>query len=286
MVLPSLSGRRSRVAAITAVSLPMLTIGAPLAAQEDPSSLRITDVTAAFSRQSIDEIIAEAAQRFAIPERWIRAVMQAESAGDPTAVSDAGAMGLMQIMPATWADLRAAHGLGDDAFDPRDNVLAGAAYLREMYDRFGAPGFLAAYNAGPERYAEHLATGRPLPRETRAYVAALAPSLPARRTFLRRASARRSSSNGAPHRSSSRESINVQVTNQSPMSKHPMDRQPSPRSRISYSSKSARQVSSSIPRRRIRNDRPNRSLAHDGVPHRIPGRSAAHGEWNNGRRAR
>jgi hypothetical protein len=60
-------------------------------------------------------------------------------------------------------------------FDPRDNILAGAAYLREMYDRFGSPGFLAAYNAGPARYAEHLATGRPLPRETRAYMATLAP---------------------------------------------------------------------------------------------------------------
>ncbi len=83
-------------------------------------------------------------------------------------------MGLMQIMPATWAALRRRHGLGDDPFDPRDNILGGAAYLREMYDRFGAPGFLAAYNAGPERYAQHLA-GRPLPAETRAYLAMLAP---------------------------------------------------------------------------------------------------------------
>ena len=84
-------------------------------------------------------------------------------------------MGLMQVMPGTWAELRAAHGLGSDPFDPRDNILAGTAYLRAMYDRFGSPGFLAAYNAGPGRYAEHLATGRPLPRETRDYVATLAP---------------------------------------------------------------------------------------------------------------
>ena len=124
---------------------------------------------------AIDVYIAEAAQRFAIPERWICAVMRAESANDPLAVSSAGAMGLMQIMPRTWDELRSRYGLGDDPFEPRDNILAGAAYLREMYDRAGAPGFLAAYNAGPERYAEHLATGRPLPRETRAYVAALAP---------------------------------------------------------------------------------------------------------------
>ena len=123
----------------------------------------------------IDRHIAEAAQRFGLPPHWIRAVIAVESAGDPRAVSRAGAMGLMQVMPGTWAELRAAHGLGSDPFDPRDNILAGTAYLRAMYDRFGSPGFLAAYNAGPGRYAEHLATGRPLPRETRDYVTALAP---------------------------------------------------------------------------------------------------------------
>lgn len=125
--------------------------------------------------QPLDTIIAEAAARFAIPERWIRAVMQAESAGDARAVSSAGAMGLMQIMPATWRELRTRHGLGTDPFDPRDNIFAGAAYLRAMYDRFGLPGFLAAYNAGPERYAEYLATGRSLPQETLAYLATLTP---------------------------------------------------------------------------------------------------------------
>lgn len=118
--------------------------------------------------------IAEAAQRFDIPATWIRAVMGAESAGDPGAVSSAGAMGLMQIMPGTWADLRVRHHLGRDPYDPRDNILAGAAYLRELRDRYGSPGFLAAYNAGPERYEASLA-GRPLPSETRAYVAAIAP---------------------------------------------------------------------------------------------------------------
>ena len=119
--------------------------------------------------------IAEAAQRFGVPAHWILAVMRRESAGDMRAVSEKGAIGLMQIMPDTWDELRARYGLGSDPFDPRDNILAGAAYLRELHDRFGSPGFLAAYNAGPTRYAEHLATGRPLPRETRDYVAALAP---------------------------------------------------------------------------------------------------------------
>jgi soluble lytic murein transglycosylase-like protein len=100
--------------------------------------------------------VAEASQRFRIPEGWVRAVMQVESASQTGAVSTAGAIGLMQIMPDTWADLRVRYRLGRDPFDPRDNILGGAAYLREMYDRFGSPGFLAAYNAGPERYRQHL----------------------------------------------------------------------------------------------------------------------------------
>lgn len=118
--------------------------------------------------------IPEAAQRFGVPEAWIRAVMRVESAGDVRAISSAGAMGLMQIMPATWAELRVRHRLGSNPYDPRDNILAGAAYLRDMHDRYGSPGFLAAYNAGPGRYEEYLA-GRPLPAETRAYVTTLAP---------------------------------------------------------------------------------------------------------------
>ncbi|MEJ6780949.1 lytic transglycosylase domain-containing protein [Aminobacter sp. Piv2-1] len=119
--------------------------------------------------------VAEAAKRFAIPERWIRAVMHVESTNDMRAVSPKGAMGLMQVMPATWQELRSKHGLGDDPFAPRDNILAGTAYLREMLNRFGRKGFLAAYNAGPRRYEQHLATGRPLPRETLDYVAKLMP---------------------------------------------------------------------------------------------------------------
>ena len=129
-------------------------------------------------RDPVAAHIAEAAQRFGIPERWIVAVMRVESAGNTRAVSSAGAQGLMQVMPATWDELRVRHRLGSDPFDPRGNILAGAAYLREMYDRYGTiPGMLAAYNAGPDRYNEHLASGRPLPAETRAYVDLLAPAL-------------------------------------------------------------------------------------------------------------
>ncbi|MEJ1978611.1 MAG: lytic transglycosylase domain-containing protein [Acetobacteraceae bacterium] len=119
--------------------------------------------------------IADASHRFDVPQSWIRAVMQVESAGDARAVSPKGAIGLMQIMPTTWAGLRQRYGLGADPYDPHANILAGTAYLREMHDRYGAAGFLAAYNCGPACYDDHLATGRPLPAETRAYVAALMP---------------------------------------------------------------------------------------------------------------
>lgn len=121
--------------------------------------------------------IAEASQRFGISAHWIRAVMRVESAGCRHTVSPKGAMGLMQIMPETWTELRTRYGLDDDPYDARNNILAGAAYLRGLHDRYGAPGFLAAYNAGPGRYERHLATGRPLPAETRDYVAKLEPML-------------------------------------------------------------------------------------------------------------
>ena len=120
--------------------------------------------------------IAEAAQRFALPASWIRAVLRAESAGDSRAISPKGAMGLMQIMPGTWANLRMRLSLGSDPYDPHDNIIAGAAYIRELFDRYGSPGWIAAYNAGPGRYEASL-SGRPLPAETRAYVASVSPAL-------------------------------------------------------------------------------------------------------------
>ena len=129
--------------------------------------------------------IAAAAHRFDIPEAWIAAVMRAESDGQATVDGEpirsaAGAMGLMQVMPQTYAALRARYGLGADPYAPRDNILAGAAYLREMLDRFGVPWFLAAYNAGPTRLEAFLRTGRALPAETERYLAALAPRIDAR----------------------------------------------------------------------------------------------------------
>lgn len=122
--------------------------------------------------------VAEASLRFGIPPNWIWRVMQVESRGNPRALSRAGAMGLMQIMPATWAMLTARHGLGSDPFDARSNILAGAAYLRAMWDRYrDLPLMLAAYNAGPGRADAYAAGRRGLPAETVAYVATIAPTL-------------------------------------------------------------------------------------------------------------
>jgi hypothetical protein len=121
--------------------------------------------------------IREASRRFDVPERWVRGVMHQESGGQEDVISWAGAMGLMQVMPDTYEGLRSRYNLGDDPFDPHNNILAGTAYLREMYDRFGSPGFLAAYNAGPNRVDRYLNNGTPLPTETVNYVASIAPSL-------------------------------------------------------------------------------------------------------------
>jgi D-alanyl-D-alanine carboxypeptidase len=121
--------------------------------------------------------IREAATRYAVPEQWVRAVMQQESGGEEQAVSPVGAMGLMQVMPETYEGLRQRYGLGEDPFDPHNNIPAGTAYIREMYDRFGAPGFLAAYNAGPDRVDSYLAGVANLPEETVNYVASVTPNL-------------------------------------------------------------------------------------------------------------
>jgi soluble lytic murein transglycosylase-like protein len=141
------------------------------------SNGRAQSVTRSESIDRFAKFIDEASDRFAVPACWIRAVMQAESGGDDRAISSHGAVGLMQLMPGTWVELSARYGLGLDPFDPHDNIFAGTAYLKEMHDRFGSTGFLAAYHAGPSRYQQHLATGQPLPPETTAYVVAVTPLL-------------------------------------------------------------------------------------------------------------
>ncbi|WP_235884849.1 lytic transglycosylase domain-containing protein [Bradyrhizobium frederickii] len=129
--------------------------------------------TVTKTRNQFAAFVDEASERFAVPVNWIGSVINIESAGDVHARSARGALGLMQIMPATWGELRERYNLGNDPYDPHNNILAGTAYLRELLDRYGSPGVFAAYNAGPSRYEEHLAGGS-LPDETRAYVAKLA----------------------------------------------------------------------------------------------------------------
>ncbi len=163
--------RNMSIAAVATLGL--LSIGETAVAQQPILPSRpvtpTTDPIAAY--------VAEASQRFGIPEAWIRSVMRVESAGEVGVTSSAGAMGLMQVMPQTYATMRVRLGLGANAYDPHDNIMAGAAFLRDMHDRYGDAGFLAAYNAGPARYEEFRAGGRALPSETILYMARLGPML-------------------------------------------------------------------------------------------------------------
>lgn len=128
--------RRCRSLHVASLALALFGV-APANAQDAAEQVppRVVDIAAH---------IADAAKRFGLPEQWIYAVMRTESAGRIGAVSSAGAMGLMQLMPGTWARQRSRFGLGGNPFDPRDNILAGTSYLREMYDHYGPSGFLAA----------------------------------------------------------------------------------------------------------------------------------------------
>ncbi|MCB2115477.1 MAG: lytic transglycosylase domain-containing protein [Rhodobacteraceae bacterium] len=108
----------------------------------------------------------EAARRHGIPEDLFLRLVQQESGWNPGAVSNKGATGLAQLMPAT------ARRLGVDPTDPHDNLNGGARYLRMMYDRFGDWKLaLAAYNAGPEAVEKH--GGIPPYAETKGYVRAI-----------------------------------------------------------------------------------------------------------------
>lgn len=141
---------------------------------ETPRSISGTDSNHTRNLSKWAAYIIEASQRFGVPVAWIEGVMRAESGGNTTLngrpiTSRAGAMGLMQLMPATYAEMRSLYGLGDNPHDPHDNILAGTAYLRLQYLTFGYPGLFAAYNAGPTRYAASLRGAR-LPLETRNYL--------------------------------------------------------------------------------------------------------------------
>jgi len=123
-----------------------------------------------------------ASRRFDVPEPWIREVMRVESGGHEylggqLTVSSAGAMGLMQLEPETYGEMAARYGLGNDPFNPYNNIMAGTAYIHEMYTVYGSPGFLAAYNAGPGRLDKFVNGEEPLPDATQQYVAMIAPNI-------------------------------------------------------------------------------------------------------------
>jgi soluble lytic murein transglycosylase-like protein len=103
-------------------------------------------------RHAYDDIVAEAARLYHLDPHMIRAVMQAESSFDATAVSPVGAIGLMQLMPAVAAELGAT-----DPLDPRQNIMAGSRYLRQLLDahRGNVRLALASYNAGPGNVAKY-----------------------------------------------------------------------------------------------------------------------------------
>jgi len=117
-----------------------------------------------------------AAHRFNVPVLWINAVMRMESGGrtmlseGQPMVSDRGALGLMQVLPGTYDEMRQQYKLGPDPFRPHDNIMAGTAYLRWLKGKYASPALFAAYNAGPQRVDDLLAHGTALPAETQAYL--------------------------------------------------------------------------------------------------------------------
>jgi soluble lytic murein transglycosylase-like protein len=139
--------------------------GALLTLRQPGVSVSVDHFTAVPASEAYDHIIREAAQRYDLDPALIRSVIETESSFDTSAVSSAGATGLMQLMPEVAASL----GVGD-LLDPRENIMGGAQLLRELLDRYhgSLPLALASYNAGAAAVARF---GRipPFP-ETQAYV--------------------------------------------------------------------------------------------------------------------
>lgn len=115
-------------------------------------------------KRDFDPIVEEAARKYGVEPPLIMAVIQAESAGDPSAVSRSGAQGLMQLMPKTAAEMRVS-----DSFDPAQNIMAGTRYLRQLLDRYQGDMrlALAAYNWGIGNLENQPGA---MPKETRNYI--------------------------------------------------------------------------------------------------------------------
>jgi hypothetical protein len=155
-----------------------------------PETVFVTPDSSVFAREQAmtasvlmarwEPLIQDASRKFHVPPQWIRAVMRQESGGrtvladNSPIISAAGAMGIMQVMPGTYSEMAAQYGLGADPFEPRDNIYAGAAYLNWLHRKYGYPAMFAAYNDGPGNIEDHLHHGRPLPAETRGYIASIA----------------------------------------------------------------------------------------------------------------
>ena len=162
--------------ALKAIGLCALLASPPQAAQPCEPVVQVSSPAIDHWQALIDAPSA----RFGIPANWIRAVMARESAGltalhGAPIVSSAGAMGLMQLMPGTWSEMRVRYGLGNDPFEPHDNVFAGTAYMREMFDRYGYPDLFAAYQAVPGRLDAVLRGVKPLPEATKTYLESIVP---------------------------------------------------------------------------------------------------------------
>lgn len=167
--------RRTAAAASTLDDLPLL-VSTPQIVLPQPifDAENAMDLPDRLARW--DRLIDEAAKRFNVPRDWIVAVMRQESGGrtvlqgDVPITSVAGAMGLMQVLPVTYRDMRLDYRLGMDPYDPQDNVMAGTAYIKFLNMKYGYPALFAAYNDGPGNLEANLAGKRDLPAETIAYL--------------------------------------------------------------------------------------------------------------------
>jgi soluble lytic murein transglycosylase-like protein len=135
-------------------------------AEPGPPEVLTSRVVPSPRAQRFDDLIVEHAGRHGIRTDLVRAVMQVESAFNPNARSPKGAMGLMQLMPATARQFGV-----QNPFNPAENIRAGVAYLRQLLDRYGDNEelALAAYNAGPGAVAKYGETVPPY-QETKRYV--------------------------------------------------------------------------------------------------------------------
>jgi soluble lytic murein transglycosylase-like protein len=167
---PAAAATRARIADLPILkSTPLVSLPQPIFDAENAIPLEVR-----LARW--DKLIDEAAKRFGVPRDWVLAVMRQESGGrtvlqgDVPITSDKGAMGLMQVLPQTYRDMQLDYRLGANPYDPHDNVMAGAAYIKFLQGKYGYPALFAAYNDGPGNLEANLAGTRNLPAETIAYL--------------------------------------------------------------------------------------------------------------------